>query len=55
MAVAVAVVFTLVESAQARWQAVNAPHLVSLVRAGSRFERGHLVERPSGQPPFTAA
>ncbi|MBW5252860.1 hypothetical protein JGS39_28400 [Streptomyces sp. P01-B04] len=50
-----AVVFTLVESAQARWQAVNAPHLVSLVRAGSRLERGHLVERPSGQPPFTAA
>ncbi|WP_158708114.1 hypothetical protein [Streptomyces sp. NRRL F-2890] len=31
--------------AQARWQAVNAPHLVALVRAGARFERGHLVER----------
>lgn len=28
-----------------RWQAVNAPHLVALVRAGARFERGHLVER----------
>lgn len=50
-----AVVFALVESAQARWRAVNAPHLVSLVRAGARLERGHLVERPSGQPPFTAA
>ncbi|MFE6758233.1 hypothetical protein ACFVDQ_32380 [Streptomyces sp. NPDC057684] len=35
----------LVESAQARWRAVSAPHLVALVRAGARFERGHLVER----------
>jgi hypothetical protein len=26
---------------------VNAPHLVALVRAGARFERGVLVERPS--------
>jgi hypothetical protein len=24
---------------------VNAPHLVALVRAGARFERGVLVER----------
>nr|WP_167543274.1 IS256 family transposase [Streptomyces violaceusniger] len=45
-AAALAVVFKLIESAQARWRAVNAPHLVALVRAGSRFERGHLVERP---------
>lgn len=36
----------LIESAQARWRAVNAPHLVALVRAGARFERGVLVERP---------
>ncbi|MFF9352380.1 hypothetical protein [Streptomyces sp. NPDC014734] len=27
-------------------RAVNAPHLVALVRAGARFERGHFVERP---------
>jgi hypothetical protein len=40
-------VFKLVESAQQRWRAVNAPHLVALVRAGARFERGHLVERPA--------
>ncbi|WP_445330361.1 hypothetical protein [Streptomyces sp. A475] len=39
-------VFKLIESAQARRRAVNAPHLVALVRAGARFERGHLVERP---------
>ncbi|MER5548436.1 IS256 family transposase [Streptomyces sp. NPDC002589] len=43
---ALAMVFKLVESAQARWRAVNAPHLVALVRAGARFERGCLVERP---------
>ncbi|MFC9672688.1 IS256 family transposase [Streptomyces sp. NPDC056949] len=45
-AAALAMVFKLVESAQTRWRAVNAPHLVALVRAGARFERGHLVERP---------
>ncbi|MEU1185958.1 IS256 family transposase [Streptomyces sp. NPDC005820] len=45
-AAALAMVFKLVESAQIRWRAVNAPHLVALVRAGARFERGHLVERP---------
>jgi hypothetical protein len=38
-------VFKLVESAPSRWRAVNAPHLVALVRAGARFERGVLVER----------
>ncbi len=39
-------VFKLVESAEQRWRAVNAPHLVALVRAGARFEVGRLVERP---------
>ncbi|GAA1287610.1 IS256 family transposase [Streptomyces javensis] len=48
-AAALAMVFKLVESAQQRWRAVNAPHLVALVRAGARFERGHLVERPEAQ------
>ena len=38
-------VFKLVESAQARWRAITAAHLVSLVRAGARFENGVLVER----------
>jgi hypothetical protein len=37
--------FKLIESAQERWRAVNAPHLVALVRAGTRFEKGVLVER----------
>jgi putative transposase len=37
--------FKLIESAQERWRAVSAPHLVALVRAGTRFEGGVLVER----------
>jgi transposase-like protein len=44
-AAALAMTFKLIESAQERWRAVNAPHLVALVRAGARFERGALVER----------
>jgi transposase-like protein len=44
-AAALAMVFKLVESAQARWRAITAPHLVALVRAGARFENGVLVER----------
>ena len=47
--------FKLIESAQARWRAVNAPHLVALVRAGARFEDGELVERPDGHAPPAAA
>jgi putative transposase len=42
---ALAMTFKLIESAQDRWRCVNAPHLVALVRAGARFERGILVER----------
>jgi len=45
-AAGVAMAFKLIESAQARWRAVNAPHLVALVRTGARFEKGVLVERP---------
>ncbi len=45
-AAGVAMAFKLLESAQTRWRAVNAPHLVALVRAGARFEKGKLVERP---------
>ena len=44
-AAALAMTFKLIESAQERWRCVNAPHLVVLVRAGTRFERGVLVER----------
>jgi hypothetical protein len=38
--------FKLIESAQARWRAVNAPHLVALVRAGAQFKDGKIVELP---------
>jgi transposase-like protein len=44
-AAGLAMAFKLIEAAQTRWRAVNAPHLVALVRAGARFERGVLVER----------
>ncbi len=44
-AAGLATAFKLIESAQNRWRAVNAPHLVALVRAGARFERGVLKER----------
>jgi hypothetical protein len=44
-AAGLAMAFKLVEAAQARWRAVNAPHLVALVRAGARFANGHLVKR----------
>ena len=38
--------FKLIESAQHRWRAVNAPHLVALARAGAQFKDGKLIERP---------
>jgi putative transposase len=41
-----AMAFKLLESAQQRWRAVNGPHLVALVRAGARFDKGVMVERP---------
>jgi len=45
-AAGVAMAFKLIESAQTRWRAINAPHLVALVRAGATFHNGQLVERP---------
>ena len=44
-AAGIAMAFKLIQSAQGRWRAVNAPHLVPLVRAGATFEKGKLVER----------
>ncbi len=44
-AAGLAMAFKLIEAAQARWRAVNAPHLVALVRAGAAFKSGKLVER----------
>ena len=48
-AAGIAMAYKLIEAAQSRWRAVNAPHLVALVRAGARFENGKLVERPDDE------
>jgi hypothetical protein len=45
-AAGLAMAFKLIESAQGRWRAVNAPHRVALVRAGATFVNGKLIERP---------
>jgi hypothetical protein len=51
--------FKLIIAAQDRWRAVNAPHLVALVRAGAGFINGQLVERSPDQtaaePPVETA
>jgi hypothetical protein len=49
-AAGIAMAFKLIESAQRRWRALNAPHLVALVRAGAHFDKGRIVERPDDQP-----
>jgi len=54
-AAGLAMAFKLIESAQARWRAVNAPQLVALVRAGATFVNGKHVERPEDQDSPTAA
>ncbi len=54
-AAGLAMAFKLIEAAQDRWRAVNAPHLVALVRAGAVFEAGKLVERPDETPQPEAA
>ena len=46
-AAGLAMAFKLIESAQDRWRAVNAPHLVALVRAGATFINGKHIERPA--------
>jgi transposase-like protein len=45
-AAGLAMAFKLIESAQDRWRAASAPHLVALVRAGAIFINGKLIERP---------
>jgi len=52
-AAGLAMAFKLIEAAQDHWRAVNAPHLVALVRAGARFDKGVIVERQ--QPEEEAA
>jgi hypothetical protein len=45
-AAGLAMAFKLLEAAQDRWRAVNGPHLVALVRAGARFDKGVIIKRP---------
>ena len=54
-AAGLAMAFKLIESAQDRWRAVNAPHLVALVGTGAVFVNGKLVERPGEDTPPEAA
>jgi putative transposase len=54
-AAGLAMAFKLIEAAQDRWRAVNAPHLVALVRAGATFSNGQLIERPDDNTTQTAA
>ena len=54
-AAGLAMAFKLIKAAQARWRAVNAPHLVALVRAGAVFQDGKLIEQPDEQPQPEAA
>jgi putative transposase len=49
-AAGLAMAFKLILAAQDRWRAVNAPHLVALVRAGATFINGRLIERSEDQP-----
>lgn len=43
--------YKLIDAAQARWRAVNAPNLVAPVRAGAVFHKGKLLERPADITP----
>jgi transposase-like protein len=54
-AAGLAMAFKLIEAAQDRWRAVNAPHLVALVRNGATFTNGKHVERPDETTTQTAA
>jgi putative transposase len=54
-AAGLAMAYKLIEQAQTRWWAVNAPHLVALVRAGVKFEKGVMVERTEEQDEEVAA
>ena len=50
-AAGLAMAYKLIEAAQARWRAVNAPHLVALVRAGARSRPASSSNDPTRSPP----
>ena len=48
--------YKLIEAAQSRWRAVNAPHLVALVRAGAKHSRtANSSNAPTKRRPRTEA
>ena len=49
-AAGLAMAYKLIEAAQTKWRAVNAPHLVAHVRAGATFKNGELVEPGTASP-----
>ncbi len=54
-AAGLAMAFKLIEAAEQRWRSINAPHLVALVRAGTKFEKGVMIERSNQQDQEAAA
>jgi transposase-like protein len=54
-AAGLAMAYKLIEAAQSRWRSINAPHLVALVRAGAKFDKGVMIERPTKQDKKVAA
>ena len=54
-AAGLAMAYKLIEAAQDRWRAVNAPHLVALVAAGVKFEKGVMIERTNEHDQEVAA
>ena len=54
-AAGLAMAYKLIESAQTRWRAVNAPQFVALVRAGVVFEKGVMAERSEADENEVAA
>jgi hypothetical protein len=49
-AAGLAMAFKFIEAAQVRWRAVNAPHLVALVRNGAVFKKGNSSNEPPAVP-----
>ena len=49
-AAGIAMAYKLIEAAQSRWRAVNAPHLVALVRAGALSRTANSSNAPIGMP-----
>jgi transposase-like protein len=54
-AAGLAMAYKLIESAQTRWRAINAPQLIPLVRAGVVFEKGVMAERSEADENEVAA